>query len=142
MDHYLVTMGTTNICRSRRRKRPRVQLEDDEFASTRTAGTKSTQLQLLQQMRHREVRGWHLKSCRRTTTISFTRLQTPTTEAVLGLDDAGDYVFGVHEGVNCLRVGPKGHPLSLRTCGAASTADSAAMSRFWMSEMIWWRRFP
>lgn len=97
-------MRTTNICRSRRRKRPRVQLEDDEFASTRTAGTKSTQLQLLQQMRHREVRGWHLKFCRRTTTVSFTRLQTPTTEAVLGLDDAGDYVFGVHEGVNCLEL--------------------------------------
>ena len=95
-------MTTTNICRSRRRKRPRVQLEDDKSVFPRTARTKPTQL--LEHLRHREVLGWHVKSCCRTTTLSFKRLQTPTTEAVLGLDDAGDYVFGVQEGVNCLEL--------------------------------------
>lgn len=106
-------MTTTNICRSRRRKRPRVQLEDDKLAAARAAGTK--QVHLLQQLRHREIRPWHLKSSCRTTTVSFARLQTPTSEAILGLDDAGDYVFGVHEGVNCLELVQRAIPSTSQT---------------------------
>jgi hypothetical protein len=96
----------------RRRKRPRIpRVNDDRAEETATMKPKINNT-LLEQLRHREVFG----SCSTFATtltkrrIAFRELQTPPSEAVLGLDETGSYIFGVEARRGQLHLVQRGIP--------------------------------